>query len=170
MEKKKTLLQKIIKTVLVIFGLVFVAYVAYFMHTYRQIQKGELVKFQGHWYTPEQLREFLPPQYAELKEPVNTVEEVYTNFREALLAGEIEKALGYIKEEKRVEFRNDFNNEDLLKEYKKIPSFEDLTKEGDGSLDNLSQNYRYYENKKDLPYYVGFEVNQISAEWEITGL
>jgi len=154
----------------IIIGLLIVAYAAFFISTYRKIQNGDMVKFQGHWYTTEQLKEILPPQYAPLKPATNTTEEVYTAFREALLAGNIDEALGYIREEKKEKYKEYFYNQKTLKEYSDIPLFKDLQKEGTGQMDNFRKNYRYYKEGEEIPYNVGFEINQATTHWEITSI
>ena len=117
MKKDKSFLKKMIRPVLIVLGLLFVVYFAFSVHNYRRIQSGELVQFQGHWYTPAQLREILPAQYEELKEATNTTEEVYTKFREALLSGEIEEALGYMREKDREYYVEAFNDSERIKIY-----------------------------------------------------
>ena len=166
MKNDKSFLKKIIRPVLIVLGLLFVIYFAFSVHNYRRIQSGELVQFQGHWYTPAQLREILPPQYEELKEPINTTEEVYTKFREALLGGEIEKALGYIREESKSRYRDDFNNKEDIKVYLNIPDFSKMRLHD--SLENFQEGYSYDENGKT--YHINFKLNQKTALWEIDNI
>ncbi len=132
------------------------------------IKSGDLVEFQGHWYTKEQLRQILPPQYAPLKEPINTTEEVYTDFREALLAGDIEKALSFIREEDREYYVEAFNDQERIKIYLKIPPYDKLIQ--DDYMENFQKGYRYYEEEDETPYTVSFKLNQITALWEIVGI
>ncbi len=152
----------------IIIGLLIVAYAAFFISTYRQIKRGEMVEFQGHWYTREELRQILPPQEAPLKEAINTTEEVYTAFREALLGGDIEEALGYIREEDREYYVEAFNDRERIKTYLEIPPFSELDQ--DDEIDNFQKGYRYYEEGRKRPYTVSFKLNQKTRLWEIVGI
>ena len=166
MKKYKIFLKKMIRPLLIVLGLLFVVYFAVAVHNYRRIQSGELVKFQGHWYTPDQLSQIVPPQYAPLKEPKNTTEEVYTKFREALLSGDIEGALGYIREESREEYREDFNNPEIIKLYMGIPEFD--TMQFHDGLENFQEGYSYID--ADKTFHVNFKLNQKTALWEIDNI
>lgn len=66
-----------------------------------QVEAGKWVEVNGKWYFNEKdLREVFPAQYIDTPAK-NTPEEVYTNFRQALLNNEIDVALSYIREENR---------------------------------------------------------------------
>ncbi len=168
MKNNKSFFRKTLRFIIIILGLFFVAFFAIFLHKYRQIKSGEVVKFQGHWYTQEQLHQLIPPQYAPLKEPKNTTEEVYTKFREALLAGRIEEALGYIRERDREYYVEAFNDPERLKAYLGIPEFDELDQ--DDEIKSFQKGYRYYEKGEETPYTIGFKLNQITALWEIDSI
>lgn len=166
--EKYTLKRKIFLGVKIFIIVIVLIVFSYSLRTHRMIKSGDLVEFQGHWYTKEQLRQILPPQYAPLKEPINTTEEVYTQFREALLVGEIEKALSFIREEDRERFRSDFYNEEDIKLYLDIPEYSELIQ--DDYMENFQKGYRYYVEGNDTPYTVSFKLNQRTALWEIVGI
>ena len=166
MKNEKSFLKKMIRPVLIVLGLLFVVYFAFSVHNYRRIQSGELVQFQGHWYTPAQLREILPAQYEELKEPINTTEEVYTKFREALLSGEIEEALGYMREKDREYYVEAFNDSERIKIYLDIPDFSQMKVHDD--MENFQKGYSYEQDGEKL--HLNFMLNQKTALWEITSI
>ncbi|MDA3840360.1 MAG: hypothetical protein PF572_04685 [Patescibacteria group bacterium] len=165
---QKEVKRRIFLWVKIIVLILIVAYAAFFITTYRKIQNGELVKFQGHWYTPEQLSQILPPQYAPLKEPINTTEEVYTKFREALLSGEIDVALGYIRERDREYYIEAFNDLERIKNYTELPLYSQLEIYDD--MENFQKGYYYYKEGDKEPFSINFKLNQRTALWEIDSI
>ena len=93
--KKKIL--KIIGIISIIIVVLSVSLVAY---TFYRIETGQLVQWEGKWYTQEELKEKYPPQEYEV-EAKNTPEEVYTKFREAVLNNNEEEALEYIEKDEK---------------------------------------------------------------------
>lgn len=100
----------------IIFGAVLILVIGYFVYFYIQIQRGEYVKWNGIWYTKEELKEKYPPQYVETPAK-NTPEEVYATFRQALLDGNLELALEQITERRRGEYREILNIEGSMEKW-----------------------------------------------------
>lgn len=116
-----------------IFLIVFVASLFFVLANYAyfkiQIKRGELVNYYGKWYTKEQLKKEFPPQYYDVPAK-NTPEEVYAEFRQALLNNDIEKALILIREEDREEYRKILQENGTMEHWgKKLP--EKITKESE---------------------------------------
>lgn len=136
--KRKTLkILGIILALIVLSGLAFLLWVNHAINT------GKLVKWEGQWYYADELKEKYPPQEYTV-EAKNTPEEVYQEFRQALLDGNKEKALEYIVEEKREEYREAFEDEESFNEWvSRFP--EEIKKE---SLINNNASF-YYLNARD---------------------
>lgn len=131
-------MKKALKIVGGIFAVIFVAAVLFLIYTRIQINNGNLVKWEGKWYTKEQLNKKFPPQYIEVPAK-NTPEEVYAKFREALLKNNLEGVLELMTPEKRMVYREIFESKNLLElgnEYPKIIN-----------KDNISGNFSTYSYK-----------------------
>jgi len=102
-------LKKILKITLIVVGILLLIWGIDLIRTRRMIARGDLVKWDGQWYTKEQLAKKYPPQYIEVPAK-NTPEEVYERFREALLKNDIEGALGEMALEKRNTYREAFKD------------------------------------------------------------
>ncbi|MBU2264165.1 hypothetical protein KJ797_02430, partial [Patescibacteria group bacterium] len=87
--------KKIFKIIAIIVGIVLMLFFSLFFYKNWQVNRGDLVKWEGVWYTKQELKEKFPPQYIEVPAK-NTPEQVYTIFRQALLDNDIEKALEQI--------------------------------------------------------------------------
>ncbi|MBU1730108.1 hypothetical protein KJ557_00920 [Patescibacteria group bacterium] len=98
--------------------LIILIIVVLFVRAHIRIQNGDLVKWEGKWYTKEELKDTFPPQYIEVPAK-NTPEEVYATFRQALLDNDIEKALGEIREENREEYRKAFEDKEKFEKWVK---------------------------------------------------
>lgn len=134
--------------------------IAYFVYIKYKIDKGDLVKWGGEWYSKEELKEKFPPQYIEVPAK-NTPEEVYAKFREALLKDDIEGALSLIREKNRDGYRDAFQNKEKLKRWiETLP--EEIEKEREDG------NYAYYdidygtENKNTATF-----IKNSNGYWEI---
>lgn len=125
--------------------------------------------YNGQWYSEKELKEVVPPQYINVPAK-NTPEDAYTAFREALLADDVEKALGFMTEESRDEYRELFKDEDIYQKYKMIPEFKDLIENSDS--DNYFE-YIYFgkekDPEKDPPYTIEFEKG-LEGLWQIESL
>jgi len=75
---------------------------AYFKY---QVAVGDMVYYGDRWYTKSQLRKIIPPQYVDIPAK-NTPEEVYANFRQALLNNQIDAALTYVRGENQASQRD----------------------------------------------------------------
>lgn len=122
-----------IKKILKISGIVLVVAVlllgGYLYYTKIRIDRGDLVKWNGAWFTKEQYLKYAFPQEKETPAK-NNPEEVYEKFREALLKNDNETALLLIREPKRDEYRKAFQDKDKLDKWvKSLP--EEITKEKD---------------------------------------
>ncbi|MCK9345303.1 MAG: hypothetical protein M0P64_04300 [Candidatus Pacebacteria bacterium] len=75
-----------------------------------KIESGAWVNYNGKWYTSEEdLRKDFPPQYIDVPAK-NTPEEVYTEFRQALLNNQIDNALTFVRKENRAAYAEAFKD------------------------------------------------------------
>lgn len=133
MDKAK----KILKIFGMVVGVILLIWAIDLIRIQRKIDRGDLVKWGGQWYTKEQLAEKYPPQYIEVPAK-NTPEEVYARFRQALLNNDIEGALEEIVLEKREEYREALKDGERLEKWvKTLP--EEITKE------KIEGNFGYYD-------------------------
>lgn len=85
------------------------------------VKTGSLTYWDGKWYTKTQLEKAFPVQYVDTPAK-NTPEEVYVAFREALLVGDKEKALGYMTDAHKEDFRQAFFDQEKFDVWiKKLP-------------------------------------------------
>lgn len=113
--------KKYFRIIAIILAIILLLVIGYFVFVYIQIQRGEYVKWDGKWYTNEELKEKYPPQYGETPAK-NTPEEVYATFRQALLDEDLELALEQITTTQRDEYRRIFSIEGKMKEWgEKLP-------------------------------------------------
>ncbi|MBU2233344.1 hypothetical protein KJ627_00585 [Patescibacteria group bacterium] len=110
--------KKIFKIIAIIVGIVLMLFFSLFFYKNWQVNRGDLVKWEGVWYTKQELKEKFPPQYIEVPAK-NTPEQVYTIFRQALLDNDIEKALEQIRKENREEYRKAFQDKEKFDEIQK---------------------------------------------------
>ena len=139
------------------------------VYNYIRIQRGDLIKFNGHFYTKEEMEAF-PPQYHEAPEQ-NTPEEVYIIFRQALLDDNIELALEQISEESKEEYREALNKPEKLKIYQEIPEVKVIKRQEKDSYGNYAS-YVYYDKEKiegEIPYSIDFEKNWYGY-WKIDSI
>lgn len=115
-ENKK--ISKAMKIFLIVFVVAIFFALANYAYFKIQIKRGELVNYYGKWYTKEQLKKEFPPQYYDVPAE-NTPEEVYAEFRQALLNNDIEKALGLIREEERESYREAFKDKEKFDKWLK---------------------------------------------------
>ena len=128
---------------MIIVLIIVILYISFVVWTAIRIKRGDLVKWDNQWYTKEELAKKFPPQVYEV-ESKNTPEEVYTKFRQALLDNDIETALSQIREEKRDEFRQTFNNAEELNKYRSIPELNKIIKREKESYGNFLSYYYIY--------------------------
>lgn len=135
--------------------------VIFYSYRYWQIKTGRIVKVGKVWMTHELFIE----QYGDPQNPVaeskNTPEEVYTKFREAILANDVEGALRYVVPEKVGEYSLRLNNFQVLSKYKTLPEFSLLVELNKETFSNFAS-YEYYvfENGKKNAYSVDLTKSQ----------
>ena len=161
MKRKIIKILGIILIIVVVLGLALVAY------TYYKIETGQLVQWEGKWYTQEELNEKYPPQEYEV-EAKNTPEEVYTKFRQAVLNDNKEKALEYVVEDQRDKYREAFQDEKKFNKWiERLP--EEINKE---RIQNNHASY-YYLNAKDESDDIAHPINFIKNKrgyWRIESI
>jgi hypothetical protein len=153
-------MKKTIKILAIILGVLFVLFVGYLAYTRYLINKGDLVKWQGQWYTKEQIKQKYGEQEYNV-ESKNTPEEVYTKFREALLKNDIEGALSQMTEKSRPEYREAFKNKEKFDKWvKSLPN--KITKE------RIDNNFGYYDVDYGTEYKNSMTfIKNIQGYWQI---
>ncbi|MBU1246631.1 hypothetical protein KKD51_01525 [Patescibacteria group bacterium] len=124
--------------------LIILIIVVLFVRAHIRIQNGDLVKWEGKWYTKEEIKATFPPQYIEVPAK-NTPEEVYATFRQALLDNDIETALGEIKDSEREKYQKVFSDPELLKKYQTIPEVGQIKQIKEETYGNFTT-YFYFKN------------------------
>ena len=138
-------MKKVLKILAIVFGLVVLLYIAWSVYLKIKIDRGDIIIWDGATYTKEEFKKQFPPQEYDVPSK-NTPEEVYANFRQALLKNDIESALGQIREESREEYRQAFSNKE---------KFDNWVKSLPENISNIKINgnfANYYWDKGD-----GFE-------------
>jgi len=155
--------KKIFKIAGVVIGTALVLTVLFYSWTYYKIQNGDLVKWEGVWYTKEELAEMFHPQEYNVPEK-NTPEQVYAEFRQALLEGDIENALLKIQEEKRGEYRSAFEDAEKFEKWISSLPIE---------INNLriETNSAFYDwNKNDGYKHTIDFIKNVNGYWEIDSI
>lgn len=158
-------LKKILKITGIVVGVLLLIWGFDLIRTRRMIANGDLIKWDGQWYTKEQLAKKYPPQYIEVPAK-NTPEEVYARFREALLKNDLEVALGEMVLDQREKYREIFANKEKLEKYKTLPE-PNLIKKGE-ILGNFAS-YSYKESDKATAYSIDFQKNS-EGYWQIDSI
>ncbi len=160
-----------IKMILKVFGVatLFLVVVAVFFLIYTKIQinRGDLVKWDGRWYTKEELSQKFPPQYYEAPAK-NTPEEVYAAFRDDLLKNNTEGALSLITEKHREEYKQAFQDKEKFDAWvKRFP----VMINQDNVLGNFAS-YHYYNstNKTDTMAHPIEFIKNVNGYWEIDSI
>ena len=160
-------LKKFLKILGIIIAVLAVVFILFLVWVRIQINRGNLVKWDGEWYTKEKLAEKFPPQYIEI-EAKNTPEEVYKKFRQALLDNDLETALEQIREERREEYREIFSDYQKkngdLKNLGKVYPIEINKSHEYGNFSSF--NYKFVENEKEFYSSIEFEKNS-EGYWQI---
>ncbi|MEI8361399.1 MAG: hypothetical protein WCG01_04685 [bacterium] len=144
-----------------IFGLLLFVFltVSFYGYRYWQIKTGRILKVGNTWVTHEAFHE----QYGDPQNPVavskNTPEEVYTKFRTAILANNVEEALKYITPEKVDKYKIKFANETIMRSYKGLPSVDKIRPEDNKIIGNYIS-YNYFKIGDEKTYSVSFVKNQ----------
>lgn len=129
-----------------------------------EVRTGRLIRLpNGTYLTQEEFHKIYPPQNTVLPDK-NKPEDVYTKFREAIIAGNVDEALKYIAERKRGEYK--VNLVKNLESYKLLPEFVKLNLK-DSSINDIERNYKY--NIKDNEYYLELEKTW-DGYWYIYGI
>lgn len=161
--------KKVFKIIGIIAAVIAIIAVLFFVWTYVRIRRGDLVKWDNHWYTKEQLKAKYPPQYIEVPAK-NTPEEVYAKFRQALLDNDIETALEQIRKEKREEYGKVLRDNEILNKYKQLPELDQIKKSEYETYGNFSS--YYYSEKIDNEekiFSIEFEKNEYGY-WKIDSI
>ncbi|MFH1255108.1 MAG: hypothetical protein V1667_01390 [bacterium] len=161
------MLKKILKIFLICFGVLVMLYICWSVYIKIQIDKGNLIKWDNKFYTKEELKQAFPPQEYDVPEK-NTPEEVYAEFRQALLDNDIEGALAQMSDYRKQEYIKAFKDSNKLLEWvKRLP--ENIVKE------NMYGNYASYHyinsaDKNDFREHpVNFSKNEYGI-WEIDSI
>jgi hypothetical protein len=109
-------MKKVLIITSIILGVIIVGVIVFSIQTRMMINRGELVKWEGQWYTQEEFRQMYPPEGTEVPAK-NTPEEVYETFRQALLDDDIDTALLQIREEKKEQYQVAFLDKQKLENW-----------------------------------------------------
>lgn len=166
-KKNNKRLKKFLKYLGFFILAIFIGFAALFIQTHYQVKRGDLIVWEGKMYTREEMAEIIPPQGYEAPAK-NTQEEVYAELRQALLDGDIERALGKIVPEKREEHRRILLYGDQERNKRIINSLpEKITRIENEQLGNFS-NYKIDVGTNNLNK-LGFIKNP-DGYWEIDGI
>lgn len=161
-------MKKILKISGIVAAVLLAIAVLFFIWTFIRIKRGDLMKWDNHWYTKEALRAKYPPQVIDVPAK-NTPEEVYAKFRQALLDGDIEGALGVMAKKRRAEYRIKFEDEKKLNKFKTLPSAEKIIRSEKDSIGNYASYYYFQESQdqnNEIPFNIEFQKNEYGY-WEI---
>jgi hypothetical protein len=163
-------MKKFFKIVFSILGVIFLGIVAYYSYFFIKIKNGDLVKWDNKWYAKEELKKLYPPQYHNTPEK-NTPEQVYAEFREALLKKDITRALALIAPANRDKYFSRFKDEALLKKYQTIPDSSQIKKAFQGDLENFASYYYIVTDSHEInnTYDIEFLKNA-NGYWEISAI
>lgn len=149
--------------------LIILIIVVLFVRAHIRIQNGDLVKWEGKWYTKEEIKATFPPQYIEVPAK-NTPEEVYATFRQALLDNDIETALGEIKDSEREKYQKIFSDPELLKKYQTIPEVGQIIKDHEyGNFASYDYKEIDQQTNEENVYSIEFMKNE-QGYWKIEGI
>ncbi len=119
----------------------------------------EFVIWKSYWY----------PQNINVTAK-NTPEDTYTNFRNALLEDNIEGALEWVSIEKREEYREVFNNDKFLVEYKNLPDVNKIKKSEEDTYTNSTvYHFRMIIGGEEVGYSVNF-TKDLDGIWYIESI
>ncbi|KKQ60556.1 MAG: hypothetical protein US81_C0017G0006 [Parcubacteria group bacterium GW2011_GWE2_38_18] len=169
-ESKQGSAKKAIKIIGIVLATLVLLFVIVFAYNYWRISTGRLIKWEGQYYTKDQIKAKYGEQVYDVPSK-NTPEEVYTKFREALLKNDIEGALGMIREEKRGGYRERFSDKNVLEKYRILPEVNKIKKAENDSIGNLALYYYFKDEQKkdDVPFDIKFEKNK-EGYWQIDGI
>lgn len=155
-----------LKILVIIAGAIILYYAIAMVYAYIRIQNGDLTKWNGKWYTQEELAKQFPPQYAE-SVAKNTPEGVYATFRQALLDNNLELALQQITEQHKEEYRGIFSSYKNLHDLGVIYP-ETITKESE--YGNFSYfKYEFVRDEKIINSRADF-FKDVTGYWKIDSI
>lgn len=160
---KKFMTKKILKITGIVLGVAVLLYIGWSVYLKIRIDRGDLIKWDNKFYTKEELAQKFPPQ--EYNVPAkNTPEEVYANFRQALLKNDIEGALAQIRTESKEKYSKIFQSYANLKILgEKYPDKINL----DHEYGNFSAyNFKFIKEGKEIESSVEFIKNS-DGYWQI---
>lgn len=111
------------------------------------VKTGRLIRMpDGTYLTSTEFHKIYPPQNTVLPDK-NKPEEVYTKFREAIIAGNVEEASKYVTERRREKYKMSILKN--LEFYKKLPEFVSLIKVSKRD-DLVNVEYQYTLNNENF--------------------
>lgn len=91
-------------------GVLLLLFIIYAFYIYGQMKKGEIFMYDGKWWQKDEWVKVYDPYSLDTPEK-NTPEQVYADFRQALLDNDMEKALGLLTDKHKKEYRESFEKE-----------------------------------------------------------
>lgn len=91
-------------------GVVLFLFVILVIYFNNQIKKGEIFMYEGRWWKKDDWVKIYDPYSIDTPEK-NTPEQVYADFRQALLDNDMEGALGLLTDKHKKEYRDSFEKE-----------------------------------------------------------
>lgn len=139
-------MKKVRKILGIVLLIILVLFFVLFIYSYWEAKHNDYIKYQDKWYTLEEFDDLIS-QSKTVIEAKNTPEEAYENFLQAVKEEDVDKALEYISEDKRIEYYKVLSSR--LEYYKSIPGVEDIHQ-------NLNMTYEnsisYYYQTADGEY------------------
>jgi hypothetical protein len=144
-------MKKAIRIVILVIVTLFVLLLLFTFYRMWSVKTGRLIRLpNGTYLTQEEFHKIYPPQNTVLPDK-NKPEEVYTKFRDAIIAGNVDEALKYIAERRRTKYKE--NLAENLEFYKKLPAFDSLIKISNrDDLVNLEFQYAFDAEKYDVVF------------------
>lgn len=152
--------KKILKIAGISLAIVIIFFIGWSVYLKVMIDRGNLIVWDSKVYTKKEFNKQFPPQEYNVAAK-NTPEEVYTQFKEALLKNDIEGALAQIREKNRADYRQAFSDKGKLDKWVKgLP--EKITKENEYN----SLSYYNLDFKDDYKHTIKF-VKGSDGYWQI---
>jgi hypothetical protein len=141
-------------------GIILLAIAGIYSYYYYQIQKGNLVYWEGslHWKNELEQKYGSKPTDVPAK---NTPEEVYAEFRLALMEVDYSRVLLCFSEKSQSKYKAYLQDHEKINYYKTLPGFSLINKSKYDSTENKEIfHYKIINNNLEKTYYIEFIKNE----------